>query len=84
MSLCTEFFAMGFYFCDRYINIDADDKDVERNMYAAILNFWGSNDHIGYENWENDLEEFFNYFILTSEQKYHYAQMKLVGQAYWW
>ena len=23
---------MGFYFCGRYINTDADDKDVERDM----------------------------------------------------
>jgi len=40
---------MGFYFCDRYINTNADDKEVERDMYAAILYFWDSNDHIGYE-----------------------------------
>jgi len=30
------------------------------------------------------LNNFFSYFGLTSKQKYHYAQMKLVGQAYWW
>jgi len=53
-------------------------------MYATIPYFLGSNDHIGYEKWENDLEEFFSYFILTSEQKYRYAQMKLVGKAYYW
>ena len=51
-------------------------------MHAAIPYFWSSSDHIGYENWENDLEEFFSYFVLTSEQKYHYTQMKLVGHAY--
>jgi len=60
---------MGFYFRGRYINIDADNKKVERDMYAAIPYFWGSNDHIGYEKWEFDLEEFFSYFILTSEKK---------------
>jgi len=30
------------------------------------------------------LKNFFSYFVVTSEQNYHYAQMKLVGQAYWW
>ena len=74
---------MGFYFYGRYINIGADDKE-ERNMYAAIPYFRSSKDNIGDEKWENDLKKFFSYFILTSEQKYHYAQMKLIGHAYWW
>jgi len=74
---------MGFYFYGRYINTDANDKKVEHDMYAAIMYFQSSNDYTGYEKWENDFEEFFNYFVLTSEQKYHYAQMKLVGHAYW-
>ena len=30
---------MGFYFCGRYINTDADDKNVERDMYAVIPYF---------------------------------------------
>jgi len=38
---------MGIYFCDIYINTDTDEKEVERDMYAAILYFQGSNDHIG-------------------------------------
>ena len=46
--------------------------------------FWGSNDHIEYEEWKSNFEAFFGYFILTSEQKYFYAQMRLVGHAYWW
>jgi len=75
---------MGFYFCGRYINTDADDKNVERDMYAVIPYFRGSENHIGYEMWENDPERFFSYFILTSKQKCHYAQMKMVGQVYWW
>ena len=29
-------------------------------------------------------EDFFSYFSLTSEQKYRYAQMRLVGEAYGW
>jgi len=74
---------MEFYFCERYINIDADDKKVERDTYAAISYFRGSNDHYRYENWENYLKIFFSYFSLTSKQKCHYTQMKLVGEAYW-
>jgi len=58
---------MCFYFCGRYINTDVNDNDVERDMYAVIPYFWGSNNHIGYEKWENDLEEFFSYLILASE-----------------
>ena len=50
---------MRFYFCERYINTDVDDKVVEHDMYAAISYFRGSNNHIGYEKWENDVEEFF-------------------------
>ena len=53
-------------------------------MYAVISYFRDSIDHIEYEKWENDLEELFSYFVLTSEQNYHYARMKLVGQACWW
>ena len=71
---------MDFCFCGRYINIDANDKEVERDMYAVISYFWCSNDYIEYEKWKN-LKEFFSYFVLASEQKYHYTQMKLVGQA---
>jgi len=47
---------MKFYFCGRYINTDADDKKVERGLYAAITFFRGSSDHYEYENWENHLE----------------------------
>ena len=47
---------MGFYFYGRYINIDADDKNVERDMYAALSYFRHS--HNGYEKWENNLEEY--------------------------
>ena len=53
-------------------------------MYSATPNFQGSNDHIRYKKWKNNLEEFFNYFVLISEKKYHYAQITLVGQTYWW
>jgi len=58
---------MGFYFCGRYINTDADEKKVERDMYAALTCFRGSNDHIGHAEWERKFETFFSYFILTSE-----------------
>jgi len=52
---------MDFYFWGRYINIDADDKKVERNMYAAILYFQGSIMIIlGMRSEKNDLEEFFS------------------------
>ena len=81
---------MRFYFCDRFINTDADEKKVKQDMYAALSYFRGSNDHIEYEEWESNFEAFFCYFILTSEQKYHYVQMKqldrLIGgkkQPYW-
>ena len=40
---------MKFYFCGRYINTDATDKKVERDMYVAIPHFWGFNYHDGYE-----------------------------------
>ena len=75
---------MGFYFCVSYINTDADDKKVEQDMYAAIPYFGGFDDHYRYEKWKNNLEFFFSYFVLTAEQKCHYAQMKLVEKAYYW
>jgi len=46
--------------------------------------FSGSDDHYGYAKWEKILEAFFNYFVLTSEQKCHYFQIKLVRKAYSW
>jgi len=30
---------MGFYFCARYINTDADEMEVKRDMYAALPYF---------------------------------------------
>ena len=50
----------------------------------CCLAFWGSSDRYGYHERKNHLEDFFSYFSLTSEQKYGYAQMRLVGEAYWW
>ena len=44
----------------------------------------GSNDQDGYEKKRNHLEDFFWYFLLTPTQKYHCAQLKLAGEAYWW
>ena len=70
---------MGFYFCGRYIPTNGDPKEVERKMYVAVPTFQGFFDHYGYENWESNLETFFNYFALTSEQKCLYVRMKLVG-----
>ena len=75
---------MGFYFCGKYIYTDGDEKEVERDMYAALPYFRGFYDQDGYEKWENHLENFFRYFSLTPAQKCHYAQMKLVGEVYWW
>lgn len=70
---------MGFIFCNKYINTDTDSKQVECEIYNAILYFYGYYDLNGYENWESHLEQFFYYFLLTSKQKYNYAQLKLDG-----
>ena len=75
-------FSMSFYFCCKYIYINGDEK-VKQDMYVALPYFRGSIDYVGYEECENNLEAFFSYFILTSEHKYYYVQMKLVGHAYW-
>ena len=75
---------MGFYFCGSYINTDADENEVERDMYTVVSYFWGSHDRYEYKEWKIIFEEIFSYFSLTSEHKYHYAQMRLVGEAYWW
>ena len=40
---------MTFYFCGRYIDIDTDEKEMERDMFTAVPHFWGSSDHYGYE-----------------------------------
>ena len=58
---------MNFYFSEKYINTEADDKKVERNMYVTIPYFRGSDNQYGYEKWESNLKDFFSYFILTSE-----------------
>ena len=60
---------MGLYLYGSYINTDADEKEVEHDMYTIVSHFWGSHDRYGYKEWENHLEEFFSYFSLTSEQK---------------
>jgi len=73
---------MDFYFCCKYIYTDCDDKEVERSMFTTVLYFRGAYDRYGYEDRESNLEAFVNYFVLTSEQKCYYAQMRLVGEAY--
>jgi len=40
---------MKFYLCEKYINNEADEKKVERDMYAAPPYFLGFNDQDGYE-----------------------------------
>ena len=40
---------MDFYFCGKFIHTDGDEKEVERDMYAALPYFQSSNDHNGYE-----------------------------------
>jgi len=64
---------MRFYFCGKYIYTDGDEKEVERDMNAALPYFRGFYDRDGYKKWENHLEDFFRYFSLTLAQKCHYA-----------
>jgi len=40
---------MNFYFCGRHIHTDGDEKKVKRDIYAALLYFWGSDDYYGDE-----------------------------------
>ena len=54
---------MDFYFCGKFIHTNGDEKEVERDMYAALPYFQSSNDHYGYEKWENNLKDFFSYFV---------------------
>ena len=56
---------MRFYFCDRYIYTYGNEEEVERDMYAAIPYFLGSDDHYGYEKWKINLKDFFSYFVLN-------------------
>ena len=37
---------MKFYFCEKYINTEADDKEVERDIHTA-LHFLGGSDDMG-------------------------------------
>ena len=59
---------MSFYFCDKYINTDCDDKYIERAMFEVVPLFWGFNDRYGYEARESDLEDLFSYFSLKTEK----------------
>ena len=56
---------MGFYFYGKCIYIYGDEKEVERDIYAALAYFWDFSDQDGYEKWENQIEELFGYFSLT-------------------
>ena len=72
---------MRFCFCGKYIYTDGDEKEIERDMYAALSYFRSFYDQDGYEKWKNHLEDFFRHFSLTPAQKCHYAQIKLDGEA---
>jgi len=62
---------MDFYFCVKYIYTGGDEKEMERDMYAALSYFRES--HVAYEKWKNNLEEIFSYLALKSEPKYYYV-----------
>jgi len=49
----------GYY---KYINTNANEKEVEWNLYVSFPYFRDSDNHIGYEEWESNLEDFFSYF----------------------
>jgi len=72
---------MKFYFCGRYINTDAEDKEVERDMYATIHTFGVLMIMMGVKS-EKSSRGFFSYFSLTPKQKCHNALMKLAGVIY--
>ena len=76
-------YIMGFYFCGRSIRTKGDSKQVENDMYDVPI-FRDSYDLYGYEARKINLKSFFSYFALSSEQKCHYAQMKLVEESYHW
>ena len=75
---------MGFHFCGKCIYIDGDEKEIERDMYAAFPYFRGPNDHDGYEKWKNQLDNFLRYFSLKPTQKCHFTQMKPAEEVYCW
>jgi len=31
---------IGFYFCEKYIYANGDEKEIKRDMYAALSYFW--------------------------------------------
>ena len=57
---------MKFYFCGKYIYTNGHEKDVERDMYAALPYFRDSNDHDGYEKWKKSTWRFFQIFLLDT------------------
>jgi len=73
---------MGFNFYGRYIYTDGDEKEVERNMYAAISCFRVLMIVMDMRNGKIILKNFLVISSLISEQKCHYAQMRLVGKTY--
>jgi len=75
---------MDFYFSDKYINTDRDNKYVEQVMFENVPLFWGFDDRYVYEAWGSDLEYFFSYFSLTTQEKCCYAKPKLDGEVYYW
>lgn len=53
-------------------------------LYNAVPIFHGHNDYNGYEDCESYLDHFFCFFSLTTEQKYYYSQLKLIGEVSAW
>jgi len=47
-------------------------------MYAVIPYFQDSYDSYGYEYWESQVEDFFSYFELTTEEKCRCARLRLM------
>ena len=60
---------MKFYFCEKYINTEADEKEVEKDMYQLSRIFGVLMIMMGMQSEKTNLKIFFRYFYLTLEKK---------------
>jgi hypothetical protein len=59
--------------------------DATKRVRVEVPDFHGKMDPYAFQDWLTSLDDYFEWFNLTSERKVHFVKMKLKGQArVWW
>jgi hypothetical protein len=72
-------------FPERMDNSESRMDDATKRVRVEVPDFHGKMDPYAFRDWLTSLDDYFEWFNLTSERKVRFVKMKLKGQArVWW